>query len=94
MNVHFTFAIILPLDVPDPSSKVTFAIDGATGSIFPTPIRGDNVRFDPAALLYTIKIFAFVISEPWPSPILIIELLFVYVDVSGVEKPAGSQYMP
>ena len=81
MNIHFTFAIILPLDILDPSSKVTFAIDGVTGSIFPTPIRGDNVRFDPAALVYTIKRFAFVISEPWPKPILIIDLLFVHIDV-------------
>jgi hypothetical protein len=68
-QLHLTFAIICPSEIPDPSNKVTFAFPLNDGSTWPDPDLGDRVTLFPSADEYITKIFEPDIPEPSPKAI-------------------------
>lgn len=49
---HLTLAVIIPLLIPDPSSRDTSAASLYSGMTFPFPSRGESVTFWPSAEAY------------------------------------------
>ena len=62
--LHRTLAVILPFDIPEPSSKAMSVAPLYVGMMWPVVFLGEIVTFWPFAELYMRKMLALLIIVP------------------------------
>ena len=59
-----TLAVILPLEIPEPSSRVYRAVSSWVGMLCPVVVLAERVMLLPSAELYMRNMFALLIIVP------------------------------